>query len=55
MRSKSVRCMNFFNFFFWSGSALNNFERMGFVLGWENWERYEVKALLSLVIVRVLF
>ena len=31
-------------------SALNNFERTGFVLGCENWERYDFKALL-----RVLF
>ena len=30
-------------------SALNNFERTGFVLGCENWERYDLKAL------RVLF
>ena len=31
-------------------SALNNFERMGFVvLGCENWERYDFKALLKLV------
>ena len=28
-------------------SALNNFERTGFVLGYENWERF--KALLRLV------
>ena len=26
-------------------SALNNFERTGFVLGCENWERYDLKAL----------
>ena len=31
-------------------SALSNFERTGFVLGCENWERYDFKALL-----RVLF
>ena len=30
-------------------SALNNFERTGFVLGCENWERYDFKALLRLV------
>ena len=30
-------------------SALNNFERTGFVLGCKNWERYDLKAL------RVLF
>ena len=30
-------------------SALNNFERTGFVLGCENWERYYFKALLRLV------
>ena len=30
-------------------SALNNFERTGFVLGCENWERYVLKALLRLV------
>ena len=29
-------------------SALN-FERTGFVLGCENWERYDYKALLRLV------
>ena len=28
-------------------SALNTFERTGFVLGCENWERYDFKALLS--------
>ena len=30
-------------------SALNNFKRTGFVLGCENWERYDFKALLRLV------
>ena len=30
-------------------SALNNFERTGFVLGCENWERNDFKALLRLV------
>ena len=30
-------------------SALNTFERTGFVLGCENWERYDFKALLRLV------
>ena len=30
-------------------SALNNFEKTGFVLGCENWERYDFKALLRLV------
>ena len=30
-------------------SALNNFERTGFVLGCENWEKYDFKALLRLV------
>ena len=30
-------------------SALNAFERMGFVSGCENWERYDFKALLRLV------
>ena len=30
-------------------SALNNFERTGFVLGSENWERYDFKALFRLV------
>ena len=30
-------------------SALNNFERMGFVSGCENWERYDVKTILRLV------
>ena len=29
-------------------SALNNFERTGFVLGCENWEKYDFKALLRL-------
>ncbi len=30
-------------------SALNNFERTGFVLGCENWETYDFKALLRLL------
>ena len=30
-------------------SALNNFEGTGFVLGCENWEEYDFKALLRLV------
>ena len=30
-------------------SALNNFERTGFVTGCENWEGYDFKALLRLV------
>ena len=30
-------------------SALNNFERTGFVLGCENWGRYDFKASLRLV------
>ena len=30
-------------------SALNTFERTGFVLGCENWERCDFKALLRLV------
>ena len=30
-------------------SALNNFGRTSFVLGCENWERYDFKALLRLV------
>ena len=29
--------------------CLNTFERTGFVLGCENWERYDFKALLRLV------
>ena len=36
-------------------SALNNFERTGFVLGCENWERYDFKALLRLVQSFILF
>ena len=28
-------------------SALNTFERTSFVLGCENWERYDFKALLN--------
>ena len=35
-------------------SALNNFERTGFVLGCENWERYNFKALLRLVKIFIL-
>ena len=30
-----------------SFSALNSFERTAFVLGCENWERYDFKALLN--------
>ena len=30
-------------------STLNKFRRRGFVLGCENWDRYDFKALLRLV------
>ena len=33
--------------FFADFSTLNNSERTGFVLGWESWDRYDFKALLS--------
>ena len=30
-------------------STLDNFNRTGFILGCENWDRYDFKALLKLV------
>ena len=39
---------------FESFSALNSFERTAFVLGCENWERYDFKALLKLVKIFIL-
>ena len=46
MYSGSVLRMDLLGGSFEEFSALNNFERTGFVLGCENWERYDFRALL---------